>query len=143
MVFWTCWWHPHRKHRRQRVHPVLRIGNVAVELIAWETIHMALTENVGQTSTLSIHYWDATGAEITAPVLDSPASWSQTTPATDTLTASADGNSATVVGLAAGSDTVQVQVMVGGKQFSATIDVTVAASAPALDHITIEASTPA
>lgn len=120
--------HHHRHHRRHHHHirVVLIVGNVAVELIPNGVTHMAFTLDVGKTENLSIEYLDQDGKPmLVTPSLDSPPSWAQTTPATETLTAAADGNTATATGLAAGADTIQLTVMVGGRSFVATVDSTV------------------
>ncbi len=98
---------------------------------------MASTQNVGQTTSFSIAYMDQNGQPmVPTPAPDAPPAWSQSTPATETLTAAADGNTASALGLAAGSDTVQVTVLVGGVSFSATIDMTVNAVAPPAQVLT-------
>lgn len=97
-----------------------------------------ITITVGQTATLSIVYLDQHGAPmLVPPVPDSPPTWTQTTPATATLTPSGDGTSATEVALAAGSDTVSLSVLVSGKTFSASLPVTVSAEAQVLTSVDI------
>ncbi len=98
---------------------------------------MAYTLDVGKTENLSIAYLDASGNPmVPVPTPDAPPSWSQSTPASETLTAAADGNTATAVGLAAGTDTIDVDLMVGGIAFKATIDATINAVAPPAQVLT-------
>ena len=93
---------------------------------------MAFTLDAGKTENLAIEYLDANGSPmLVAPKPDSllggqlnPA-WGQTNPAAETLTPSADGNTATAVGLALGTDTVEVDLTVGGIAFRATVDATI------------------
>ncbi len=120
-------------------------GDLAVELIPKGTVHMAATQDVGQTTSFSIAYFDQNGQPMAAtPTPDAPPSWSQSDPAVDTLTASADGNTATALGIAAGSETIEVDLAVGGQSFKATIDMVVNAVVPTqiLASIGIVASPP-
>ncbi len=98
---------------------------------------MAYTLDVGKTELLAISYLDQDGKEmLPAPTPDAPPVWSQLTPASETLTAAADGNTATAVGLAAGTDTVEVDLTVGGISFKATIDATINVVAPPAQVLT-------
>lgn len=101
---------------------------------------MASSMNVGQTTALSIEYLDQDGKPMaTIPTADSAPVWAQTTPATEQLVPAADGLTATAKGLAAGSDTIQLTVVVGGKTFQATLDMTVNAAAQVLTSVGIVA----
>lgn len=125
--------HHHRSHRRHHHHirVALVIGNVAVELIPNGVIHMAYTLDAGKSENLAIEYLDQNGSPMAvAPVPDSPPAWAQTNPSAESLTPAADGNTAVATGLAAGSDTIQLTVMVGGKSFQATVDATINAVVP-------------
>ncbi len=129
---WCWFFHPHwcRKHHMP-VRVVLSVGNLAIELIPEDIIHMATELKGGQTLPLSIEYLDQNGTPMAvSPLLDVPPSWANNTPATETLTASPDGLTASALAVAAGTDTVRVSLSVGGVQFSATLDVTVPAFAP-------------
>jgi hypothetical protein len=144
---WRWFFHPlwcRRHHRRVRI--VIRAGNFAVELIPEEIVHMATTLHVGQTLPMSIEYLDQNGNPMLSapPLLDAPPVWANNTPATETLTASADGHTASALAMAAGTDTVRLTLLVGGVQFSATLDVTVAAVVPiqTLTAIAIVPGTP-
>ena len=144
--------HRHRFHhaRRHRGHHhhirvALIVGDLAVELIPNGVIHMAATQNVGQTTSFSIAYFDQNGAPMAVtPTPDATPAWSQSDPTVDTLTAAADGNTASALGLKAGTETIEVALAVGGHSFSATIDMTVVAVVPAqtLTSIGIVASPP-
>ncbi len=107
---------------------------------------MAATLKVGQTLPFSIRYLDQNGIEMSpTPTTDAPPAWAQNTPATESLTAAPDGLTASAIGLAAGIDTIQVTLAVGGNSFQATLDVTVEAVAPSqtLTSIEIVPGTPA
>ena len=104
---------------------------------------MATTDTVGQTLPLSLVYLDQNGAPMaTPPTPDSPPSWSDTTPATETLTVAPDGMTATALAVAAGTDTVGVTVVVGGKTFSASLAVTVTPAPQVLTSVEIVAGAP-
>lgn len=106
---------------------------------------MASSMNVGQTVPMSIEFLDQNGQPMAVtPTPDAAPAWAQTTPATDTLSAAPNGLSATAVGLAAGSDTIHLNLTVAGVAFSATLDLTVNAVAPSqtLTSIGIVAGTP-
>jgi len=105
---------------------------------------MATSLIVGQTLPLSIAYLDQHGQPMaTSPAADAPPAWANTTPATETLTASADGLTASALAVGPGSDTIRVTLAVGGVQFSATLDVTVAAAVQTLTSVEIVAGVPA
>lgn len=105
---------------------------------------MATTYTVGQTLPLSLSFLDQNGNPIgpPPPTPDSPPSWSNTTPATETVTASPDGLTASALALAAGTDTINVTVVVGGQTFNAALAVTVMAQALVLTSVEIVAGTP-
>ena len=139
--------HYHRGHYGPRFHVVLTIGGFAVELIPEREIHMATTINAGQNLPFSIAFLDQNGQPmVPAPKPDAAPAWSNRSPATETLTASADGMTASAVGNAAGLDTVKVSLAVGGVTFNATLDVTVNAGtgtgSQTLTSIGIVAGTP-
>ena len=142
--FWSRFRHHqkyHPKHHRKHVHVVLFVNGTGFLLHPNEDNHIMTTATVGQTITYAIGYLDTAGNPISpAPTPDSAPSWTQTTPATDTLTASADGNSATALTLAAGTDSVTVTLSVGGVSFTASDAVTVTAAAQKLGSIVLNAT---
>lgn len=98
---------------------------------------------VGHTDTMTIVYLDASGNPMLAPVTpDSPPIWTNTpsTPPVDTLTVSADGGIAVLAATAAGSDTVNLSVTVGGKTFTAMQSITISAAPQVLTSVTIQNS---
>jgi hypothetical protein len=95
---------------------------------------------VGHTDTLTIAYLDAAGNPmLVTPTPDSPPTWTNTpsTPPVDTFTVAADGNSATVAATAAGSDVVNLSVVVGGKTFTASDAITISAAPQVLTSVAI------
>jgi hypothetical protein len=103
-----------------------------------EHTHMATTISVGHTLGLSIQYLDQHGNPmLTAPTPDAAPVWTDTTPATETLTVVASGLTATGTPIAAGTDTVTVNLAVGGKTFTATVDVTVTPEPQVLSGVVI------
>jgi hypothetical protein len=101
--------------------------------------HMpAINVSVGHTVNFAILYLDQDGNPmLTPPTPDAAPTWSDTTPATGTLTPS--GSTASELIIAAGSDTVSVTVAVGGVTFSASQQL-VAAAAQKLTSIQIQAT---
>lgn len=99
-----------------------------------------ITLSVGHSAALSIVYLDQNGNPmLAAPTPDSPPTWSNTTPATATLTEGPGNLTATEAAIAAGSDVVNLAVVVGGKSFSASLGVTVAAAPQVLTSVSIAA----
>ena len=76
------------------------------------------------------------------PTPDSAPGWLQTNVSAETLTPAQDGLTCSDLGIAAGSDTVKVDLNVNGKPFSATIDMTVVAVGQTLTSIEIVAGVP-
>ena len=106
---------------------------------------MSYTLDVGKTENLAIEYLDQNGQPmVPTPTPDAPPAWSQTNASAVDLTAAADGNTAAAKGAAAGDDIVQLDLKVGGKSFSATIDLTVTAVTPVqvLTSVAIVAGSP-
>ncbi len=137
--------HRHHRHHHRHIRVALIVGNFAVELIPNGVIHMATTQDVGQTTPLSIAYFDQNGSPMLVnPTPDSPPVWSQTDATVDDLVAAGDGLTASAKGLAAGAETIKVDLAVGGMSFSATLDMTVVAVVPTqtLTSIGIVAGTP-
>lgn len=134
---WLCQWLGHR------FFVILRVGRKFIVLKPNKVTHMAVSLQVGQKLPLSIGFLDQNGSPMAVtPVPDSPPTWSNSTAATGTLTPSADGLSASYAGVAAGTDTISLGVVVGGKTFAASIAVTVAAAAQVLTSVEIIAGTP-
>lgn len=102
---------------------------------------MAVTLSIGHTVALSLVFVDQHGNPMLMPVVpDSPPTWSDTTPATETLAVAADSMSAIGTPLVAGNDTVNVSVVVGGQTFAASLDVTVTPEAQVASGVTIAAT---
>ncbi len=102
---------------------------------------MAYEIAVGETESLSIEYLDQNGEPmVPTPTPDTPPEWAQTDDTVQDLVAAADGLTATAKGLAAGSDTVQLTVIVGDKTFTDTTEATVTAPAQILTSVRIVAT---
>lgn len=104
--------------------------------------HMSnVTVTVGHTVDFTLLFLDQHGNPmLTTPAPDAPPVWADTTSATGTLTASLSGLSASELSIAAGADTVSVNLMVGGVAFSASIDLTVQAEPQVLTSVEILAT---
>ena len=141
-----CWCFSHHRRYRwhnHRIRVILVRNEFAIELIPNGVIHMAEIQNVGQSISFSIEYRDQNGKKMdTAPTPDAAPVWANSNASVETLVAAADGSSAVATGIAAGSDTVRVQLMVAGTPYEATDDVTVNAVVPTLTSIGIVASAP-
>ena len=99
---------------------------------------MAVTLSLGHTLDMSIEYLDQHGNPmLTTPVPDAAPSWSNTTPATETLAPSGDGLTCVGTPVAVGADTVNLSLMVAGVAFAALLDVTVTAEAQVLTSVAI------
>lgn len=132
-----------RRHHKRRFHVVFTVRNVSVILTEKERTHMATSMTVGQTLPLSIAELDQNGHPMTTFVTpDSPPTWTQSD-TSNTLTVSADGLTATLTGVTVGTDTLSLTVAAGGKTFSATLDVVIAAAVQVLTSVEIVAGTPA
>lgn len=94
---------------------------------------------VGHQDTMTILYLDAAGNPmLSAVVPDSPPAWTNTPSPADTLTVSADGSTAVLAALAAGADTVNMSVIVAGKTFTATEQITISAAPQVLTSVEIQ-----
>jgi hypothetical protein len=140
------WFHKHHKHRHR--HHIRVLFSVAVSdeplfaiiLEPGKRVHTMTKVTVGHKIALSISYLDANGNPLlTTPTPDSPPTWANTTPATETLVASADGLSANTTALAPGTDAVSLTVVVGGATFSASLSVEVDAVPQVLTSVAINA----
>src|SRR5271154_4010124 len=73
---------------------------------------MSTTVNLGHTISMSIAFLDQNGNPmLTTPTPDSPPVWTNTTPATETVAAAANGLTAVATPVAVGTDTVNLAVI--------------------------------
>ena len=95
---------------------------------------------VGHTVVDTIVYLDQNGNPmLTTPTPDSPPTWANlAAPTIDTMTVSADGSTDTVNAVGAGVDTVTVTVVVGGKSFTASQQLTISPAPQVLTSIAID-----
>lgn len=97
-----------------------------------------VTLTVGHKVDFALVYLDQNGNPmLTTPTPDSPPTWSDTTPATGTLTVSPSGTTASEAAIAVGNDTVSVSLAVGGVSFTALIDLIVGAAPQVLTSVQI------
>ena len=98
--------------------------------------------SVGHNVSMALVFLDQNGNPMLTPVApDAPPVWTDTTPATGTLTVGANGLSATELAIAAGTDVVNVALAVGGVQFAASLGITAQAAPQVLTSVQINAST--
>jgi hypothetical protein len=130
--------HDHHHHERQHLTCVMLVIDVHLGRRHQRRRYITfLTANrrtqlsnvivtVGHTVSFSLVFLDQNGNPmVTTPLPDAPPTWSDTTPATGTLTPGLSGLTATELATGVGADTVNVSLAVGGTSFSASIDVTV------------------
>ncbi len=137
------WRRHHCWHRRRHIRVFLVVNGYFYELNQHKGTHLMEQLTGGHTYTMTIVYLDASGNPMLAPVVpDSPPTWTNTptTPPVDTLTVSADGGTAVLAATAAGSDTINLSVTVGGKTFTATESVTISAAPQVLTSVSINNS---
>ena len=85
-----------------------------------------ITVTVGHKVDFTLAFLDQHGNPmLTAPTPDAAPTWTDTTATTGTLSVSPSGLTASELAIAAGADTVSVNLMVGGVAFSASVDLTV------------------
>ena len=126
------------RFRIHHFHVALFVGNVGVVLHPYQEAFLMVDAKVGQSISYSLEFLDQHGQPI-AVTPDAAPEWSDTTPATEALTQSSDGLSAHGAAIAVGQDTVAVKVVVGGKEFDATIAVNVTEAPPVLTSVAIVA----
>jgi hypothetical protein len=84
---------------------------------------------VGDTVGFAIAYFDQNGNPmVTTPTPDSPPTWSDTNTAVGDLSQSADGTTAQESIVGAGTDSVSVNLTVGGVAFTAELTITASAA---------------
>lgn len=104
---------------------------------------MATSINVGQTLPMSIEFIDTNGNTVSpAPTMDGPPKWSQNDSSVDLLTQTSGGLTAATQGTKAGSDVITLDLTIGGANFSATLDLIVAAAVSNIASIRIVPGTP-
>lgn len=114
-----------------------------VRLSATGRVRLMQTVTVGHKLQCTIVYLDANGNPMqTTPTPDAPPTWtSAPSPAnTDSLTVSADGTECDVNALNPGSDTLSLDVKVGGQSFTATLGIQVNAAPQVLTSVQILAT---
>lgn len=96
--------------------------------------------SVGHTVIDTIVYLDQHGNPmLVSPTPDAPPAWGNlAAPTIDTMSVSADGSTDTITAVAAGVDTVTVTVIVGGKSFSATQQLTINPEPQVLTSVAID-----
>ena len=102
-----------------------------------------LPVNVGHSVDSSIIYLDQNGNPMLTPVTpDSPPTWTNApNPAgIDTLTVSADGSTSVLAATAVGTDTLTLTVVVGGKTFTASEQITISAAPQVLSGVQISSA---
>jgi DMSO reductase anchor subunit len=96
------------------------------------------TLTIGHTLNLAIQELDQHGNPMLVPVVyDAAPVWTNSSPATETLSVSSDGKTATGTPIAPGTDTVSLSVSIGGQVFTATLAVEVNAAPQVVSSIVI------
>ncbi len=118
----------HSWHKRKRHHyrVALFVNGVGVILNPNERTIIMLEVTLGHKIACSLVYLDTSGNPmLTQPAPDAAPVWSNTTAATETIVASADGTTCVATTVAAGTDSIGVALNVGGQAFTASLAVTV------------------
>lgn len=99
-----------------------------------------LDVTVGHQIECTLIYLDTNGNPMqTAPTPDSPPAWTSTGDPTDKLNVSSDGLVCDIDTLAAGSDTLNVTVVIGGTSYTASLPFTVGDAPQELGSVAINA----
>jgi hypothetical protein len=141
------WWHPHRRKRHHHHHAqiVLLIsvegeGYLGLIIQPGRHVTVMIKVTVGHKLACTIGFLDQNGNPMLAvPKVDAVPTWSNTTPATETLIAAADGLSASASTLAVGTDAISLALAVGGVAFTASLAVEVDAVPQTLTSVAINA----
>ena len=128
LILWTV-------HRRR-----VNVLEIAKLTPGAKTIMNPITLSIGHSAALNIVYLDQNGNPmLVTPTPDSPPAWTNSAPAVDTPAVGPGGLTATDTAVAAGTDTVNLSVVVGGKSFAASLGVTVSPAPQVLTSVAIAA----
>jgi hypothetical protein len=125
--------HRHR-HRHPRIKPhgnrrffvILIVNETSILMRPNEETIMATIVTIGHKLNLSIQVLDQHGNPMLDPsVYDAEPVWANTTPATETLSVAAGGQTATGTPVSVGTDLVSLSFAIGGKEFTASLAVEV------------------
>jgi hypothetical protein len=131
-----CFW---RHHSRFQVY--LTVNGTKHLLNPNRKNYMTTIITMGHVLNMKLTVLDQHGNPMLAPVtFDAPPGWSNTTPATETVVASADGQSAVATPVAPGTDTISVTCSIGGQSFSAALAVEVDPEPQVATSIRIDAT---
>ena len=118
--------HRIKPHGPHRFFAVLTINETSVLLHPNQENLMATVITLGHKLKLSIQVLDQHANPMLTPsVYDADPVWTNSAPATETLSADAGGQSATCTPVAAGADLVSLSFAIGGKEFTASLAVEV------------------
>jgi hypothetical protein len=116
-------------------------GDVGIVLHPRQENLVMLNLTVGHTATGVVAFLDQNGNPMLTPLVpDSPPTWTNNpVPAgADTLTPATNGLGATLVANAAGTDTINFSVVVGGVTFSASTAVSISAAPQVLTSVQLD-----
>lgn len=144
-MFCLHWWHLfHVKNHKRRHHHhhhraiLFTVNNVGITLYPNQEALLMTDITLGHGIDMAIAFLDQNGNPmLVTPVPDAAPVWTQTTPATETLTVDAGGLTAHTKSVAIGQDSIGLSVVVGGATFSATLSVNVAAAPQVLTSVAI------
>jgi len=117
---------PFRNRSHRRFFVFLIIDGIGIMLHENEENFAMTTLSIGHTLGLTIQVLDQFGNVMLSPVTyDAAPTWSNSTPATETLAPAADGQSAVATPVAVGDDVISLALSIDGKPLTATLAVTV------------------
>lgn len=99
-----------------------------------------ITTTLGHSIVCTIVVLDQNGNPmLVQPAPDAVPVWTNTTPATETLLTSPDGLTTVANGVAVGTDSIGVSVVIGGATFTASLEVEVDAAPQVVTSVAINA----
>ena len=138
--WWTIFVKRHHRphHHHHHVMVLLTVNETSILLTPNKETVLMTDITLGHGIDLAIAFLDASGNPmVNPPIPDAPPSWTQTTPATESLAVDPGGMTAHCKSIAVGSDSLALSVVVGGATFTANLAVNVAAPAQVLTSVAI------
>lgn len=130
--------HKHHHHHKYVAYVQFKVNNVAVRIPIKEHLKMSTQVSIGHTIAMSISFLDQHGNPMLTDVkADAAPVWTNLNPAVETVVAPPDGMSAVATPLTVGSDTISLNLTVGGVKFAATLDVNVVPEVQVLTSVAI------
>lgn len=132
------YYHHRYHHHRFVTYVQFKANNFTVRIPLKEHLKMSTQVSIGHTIAMSIAFLDQHGNPmIVDPKTDAAPVWTNSNPPVETVVAVLDGMSAVATPLTVGSDTISLNLVVGGVKFAATLDVNVIPEVQVLTSVAI------